>query len=52
MILQADNGKEFSGAATASKQQCKDSGMIGKRSLISDELLADIVSEIRNLSNK
>ena len=34
MILQTDNGKEFSGAATTSKQQRKDN-MHGKQSIIS-----------------
>ena len=48
MILQTDNGKEFSGAATTSKQFRKDV-MLGKQSVISDELMSEVVSEIRNL---
>ena len=46
MILQTDNGGEFSGIATSSKQRKNDQMFQSK---ISDELLAEVVSEIRKL---
>ena len=44
MILQADNGREFSSAATTSKQRRND-----RQSVISDKLLSDTVTEVRKL---
>ena len=44
MILQADNGQEFSSAATTSKQRRNDC-----QSAISDELLSGTVTEVRKL---
>ena len=44
MILQADNGGEFSGAAITSKQRRQDKG--GVETGISDEFLDEIITEI------
>ena len=50
MILQTDNGKEFSGAATTNKQRRRDKeALVGNASVISPELLNEVVTEVRNL---
>ena len=53
MILQTDNGREFSGAATSSKQRRSDELSDGADNMfeseISEELLGEVITEIRKL---
>ena len=53
MILQTDNGREFSGAATSSKQRRSDEKSDGADNMfeseISEELLGEVITEIWKL---
>ena len=49
MILQTDNGKEFSGSAMTNKRRRRDEAVVGKKSEITSELLTKVVTEVQNL---